>query len=215
MQLIWAIHSELVARNSKPQQISSIARNSKPQINFKEQDQFTKWKLGGWITAQYKCAESLGWDISCSYHVLQLLSSLTSRSTAIPKTERSRLLNILYQAIIMQAVLSSKERFTITQRKSASIRRGNTSEKTFESLKPARRAQVPPATLPSRVILNPPGSEASYPAQSAWHSSSVIHTHPNQYPTSNISITTRIWHCSVVLRATFPILNPLMRRHPN
>ena len=59
---------------------------------------------------------SLGWDISGSYHVLQLLSSLTSKCTTIPEAERSRLLNIFYQEIIMLTILSRKERYTITQR---------------------------------------------------------------------------------------------------
>ncbi len=42
-------------------------------------------KIGRWISAQFKCVGSLGWDFSGSYHVLQLISSLTSRSTAIRK----------------------------------------------------------------------------------------------------------------------------------
>jgi hypothetical protein len=63
--------------------------------------------------AKFKCVGSLGWDISVSYHVLQLLSSLTSRSNAaVPETGRSQLLNLLYQAIILRTTLFSKERFT-------------------------------------------------------------------------------------------------------
>ena len=68
-----------------------------------------KWHL----SAKFKCVGSLGWDISVSYHVLQLLSSLTSRSNAaVPETGRSQLLNLLYQAIILRTTLFSKERFT-------------------------------------------------------------------------------------------------------
>ena len=63
--------------------------------------------------AKFKCVGSLGWDISVSYHVLQLLSSLTSRSNAaVPETGRSQLLNLLCQAIILRTTLFSKERFT-------------------------------------------------------------------------------------------------------
>ena len=43
---------------------------------------FHEMKIGGWIPAQFKCVGPLGWDISGSYPVLQLISSLASRSTA-------------------------------------------------------------------------------------------------------------------------------------
>ncbi len=61
----------------------------------------------------------------------------------------------------MLTILSSKERFTITQRKLACIRR---TTKTCKDviivifLKPARRAQA--------SSMNLPGTEASYPTQS-------------------------------------------------
>jgi hypothetical protein len=46
------------------------------------------------------------------FSCLAAASSLTSRSTVIPETERSWLLNISYQAIIMRTstILSTKER---------------------------------------------------------------------------------------------------------
>ena len=106
---------------------------------------------------------SLGWDISGSYHVLQLLSSLTPRYTAIPEAERSWLLNILYQEIIMRTILSSKERFTITQRSRRAFAETTKTGKDVIIvifLKPARRAQA--------SWMNPPGTEASYPPQSLW-----------------------------------------------
>ena len=59
------------------------------------------------MRAKFKCVGSLGWDISVSYHVLQLLSSLTSRSNAaVPETGRSQLLNLLYQAIILRTTFN-------------------------------------------------------------------------------------------------------------
>ena len=60
-------------------------------------------------SSQFKCFGSLGWDISGSYHVLQLSSSLTSRSTAISETERSQLLNILYQVIIVHHIFQQRK----------------------------------------------------------------------------------------------------------
>ena len=83
---------------------------------------------------------------------------------------KSQLLNILYHAIIKRTILSSKERFTIAQRKPASIRRGkhfnsNTRAKTFESdggiISPARRA------LSASGIIEC-AWHWSYPGQSPW-----------------------------------------------
>ena len=95
---------------------------------------------------------SLGWDISGSYHVLQLLSSLTSKCTAIPEAERSRLLNILYQEIIMRTILSSKERFTITTQRS---------QRAFAEQDGQRRYNryIPKAGPPGTGIMD----------ESAWH----------------------------------------------
>ena len=95
---------------------------------------------------------SLGWDISGSYHVLQLLSSLTPRHTAIPEAERSRLLTILYQEIIIRTILSSRERFTITTQRS---------QRAFAEQDGQRRYNryIPEAGPPGTGIMD----------ESAWH----------------------------------------------
>jgi hypothetical protein len=63
----------------------------------------------------------------------------------------------------MRTILSSKERFTITQRSRRAFAETTKTGKDVIIvifLKPARRAQA--------SWMNPPGTEASYPPQSLW-----------------------------------------------
>ena len=92
LQLLSSLTSrsnEAVPETGRSQLLNLIYQAIILSTTLFSKERFTKWKLGGWTPAQFKWVGSLGWDISCSYHVLQLLSSLTSRSTAIPETEKS------------------------------------------------------------------------------------------------------------------------------
>ena len=94
---------------------------------------------------------------------------------------KSQLLNILYHAIIKRTILSSKERFTIAQRKPASIRRGKHFKHTGRDV----------------WIRYLPGPPTSGIIQCAWHWS-----YPGRSPWPWWTLTVTGWRADTSLACT-------------